>query len=177
MPSLKLVIQPRIGDVPREAWDALALPAEGPFVEHEWLEALEETGCVGAGGDEAWLPHHFTLWRGKELVAAAPAYVKGHSEGEFVFDWSWADAARRARIRYYPKLVFAIPFTPATGDRVLVAPGEDRREVIAIFAEAARKVAEQEGLSSVHVLFPRDAEAAAWEEAGLLSRLGAQFHW
>jgi predicted N-acyltransferase len=172
---LSLKIHGAIDEVPQEAWDALAVPAEGPFIEHEWLSALEDTGCLGA--EEGWLPRHFTLWRGSDLVAAAPAYVKGHSEGEFVFDWSWADAARRAGIRYYPKLVFAVPFTPATGDRVLVAPGEDRAAVVGIFAEAARRLCEAEGLSSAHVLFPRDAEAAAWSEAGLIGRAGVQFHW
>jgi predicted N-acyltransferase len=165
----------RVRDVPREAWDELAIPSSSPFTEWTWLDCLEETGCAAA--DAGWLPRHFTLFRGSDLVAIAPAYVKGNSEGEFVFDWSWADVAARMGIDYYPKLVFAIPFTPATGDRVVVAPGEDRSEVIAAFAEAARAFSAKAGLSSAHVLFPREEEAKAWAAAGLLPRLGVQYHW
>jgi predicted N-acyltransferase len=165
----------RVRDVPREAWDALAVPASSPFAEWTWLDCLEEAGCVG--GEMGWLPRHFALYRGRDLVAVAPAYVKGNSEGEFVFDWSWADVAARMGIAYYPKLVFAIPFTPATGDRALIAPGEDRDEVIGAFAEAARALCSEAQLSSAHVLFPREAEAGAWERAGFLPRLGLQYHW
>jgi predicted N-acyltransferase len=165
----------RVADVPREAWDAIALPSASPFVEWTWLDCLESAGCVGPG--TGWLPRHFALYRGSDLVAVAPAYVKDNSEGEFVFDWSWADFAQRIGIDYYPKLVFAVPFTPATGDRALVAAGEDKSAIVAAFAEAARAVCEQTGLSSAHVLFPRDAEAAAWERAGFASRLGVQYHW
>jgi predicted N-acyltransferase len=123
------------------------------------------------------LTRHFALYRGNDLIALAPAYLKGNSEGEFVFDWSWADFAARSRIEYYPKLVFAVPFTPATGSRALIAPGEDRDEVIAAFAEGARAFCDKAGVSSAHVLFPREAEAAAWERAGLASRVGVQYHW
>jgi predicted N-acyltransferase len=172
---LSLRLLERVRDVPREAWDALALPAASPFAEWTWLDCLEEAGCVG--GDVGWLPRHFALYRGSDLVAVAPAYVKGNSEGEFVFDWNWADVAHRMGIAYYPKLIFAIPFTPATGDRAIVAPGEDRGEVIAAFSEAARAFCDKAGLSSAHVLFPREQEAAEWENAGLLSRLGVQYHW
>ncbi|HEY2509786.1 MAG TPA: peptidogalycan biosysnthesis protein, partial [Polyangiaceae bacterium] len=165
----------RVSEVAREAWDALALPSSSPFVEWTWLDALERTGCVGA--DVGWLPRHFALYRGSDLVAVAPAYVKGSSEGEFVFDWSWADLAARVGVEYYPKLIFAVPFTPATGDRALVSPAEDRQQVIAAFAEAARSFAKQAGLSSVHVLFPREREAGEWARAGLMARYGVQYHW
>jgi predicted N-acyltransferase len=172
---LSLRLLERVREVPREAWDALAIPSSSPFAEWTWLDTLEETGCVGA--DVGWLPRHFALYRGSDLIAVAPAYVKGNSEGEFVFDWSWADVADRMGIPYYPKLVFAVPFTPATGDRAIVAPGEDRDEVVRAFAEGARTFSQKVGLSSAHVLFPREAEAAAWERAGMLPRLGVQYHW
>jgi uncharacterized protein len=172
---LTLRLLERVRDVPREAWDALALPASSPFTEWTWLDCLEESGSVGA--EVGWLPRHFALYRGRDLIAVAPAYVKGNSEGEFVFDWSWADVAERMGVAYYPKLVFAIPFTPATGDRALVAPGEDPNEIAAAFAEGARAFCAKAGLSSAHVLFPREAEAETWERSGLLPRLGVQYHW
>ena len=129
------------------------------------------------GASVGWLPRHFALYRGNDLIAAAPAYVKGNSEGEFVFDWNWADVAGRMGVDYYPKLVFASPFTPATGDRALIAPGEDRDEIVRALVEGARAFCEHGKLSSAHVLFPREAEAASWERAGLLGRVGVQYHW
>ncbi|HLK40812.1 MAG TPA: GNAT family N-acetyltransferase, partial [Polyangiaceae bacterium] len=124
-----------------------------------------------------WLPRHMTLRHDGRLVAALPVYVKGNSEGEFVFDWSWADFAERSGIAYYPKIVVAVPFTPASGDRVLVTPDEDRAAVISVVADAARAWCGKAGASGVHVLFPRDAEASAWEAAGYLRRDGFQYHW
>jgi predicted N-acyltransferase len=165
----------RVSEVPRETWDALLGPDSSPFVEHTWLDLLEQTGCVGA--DTGWLPAHLSLWQDEELVAVAPAYAKGNSEGEFVFDWNWADAAHRMGVRYYPKVVVAVPFTPATGDRVLVAPGRDRAQATRILAAGARQWAGQVGASGVHVLFPRDEEAEVWEQAGYLRRDGVQYHW
>jgi predicted N-acyltransferase len=164
-----------VGEVPKSAWDALVGEGASPFVEHAWLDALEQTGCVGR--ETGWLPAHLTLWRGSELVAAAPSYLKAHSEGEFVFDWSWAEFAHKLRIRYYPKLVVAVPFTPASGARVLVAPGEDRTLATRSIAEAARTLCQEVSASGVHVLFPREAEAQTWEESGYLRRDGFQFHW
>ncbi|HEY8072811.1 MAG TPA: GNAT family N-acetyltransferase, partial [Labilithrix sp.] len=98
-------------------------------------------------------------------------------EGEFVFDWSWADLAARLGVEYYPKLVVAVPFTPATGTRVLTAPGRDRAQTIAIFAKALRTMTSELELSSAHVLFPREDEARVWESAGFLLRQGVQYHW
>ncbi len=121
--SLELRVLDCVRDVPRETWDAMLGEESSPFVEWTWLDALEETGCVG--GDTGWIAAHLSLWQDGELVALAPSYVKGNSEGEFVFDWGWADVARRMGVRYYPKVVVAVPFTPATGDRVLVAAGRD----------------------------------------------------
>jgi len=174
-PPITLRILERVREIQADAWDALLGEDSSPFMEHRWLDALEEAGCVG--GDTGWIPAHLSLWQGEKLLAVAPSYVKAHSEGEFVFDWSWADFAARAGVRYYPKVVVAVPFTPATGDRVLVAPGEDRAEIVRTVAVAARSWCSRAGASSVHVLFPRQAEARAWEAAGYARRDGFQFHW
>lgn len=171
----ELRVLERIRDIPEEAWSALVREDSSPFVEHAWLSCLEEAGCTGTAA--GWLPRHLALYDGDELVAAAPAYVKTNSEGEFVFDWSWADLASRLGLDYYPKLVIAVPFTPASGHRVLWHPKRDRGETIAIFAKATRTIVSELGLSSAHVLFPNEDEARAWGEAGFTIRHGVQYHW
>src|SRR5262249_30997336 len=108
-----------IREIPEATWDALDGGDEAPFLRWAWFEALELTSCVGV--DAGWLPHHLSLWEKGQLVGAVPAYLKDNSEGEFVFDWAWAAAAERAGLAYYPKLVVAVPFTPATAARLLVA--------------------------------------------------------
>ena len=168
----------RVREVPAATWDAMLREESSPFLEHAWLDMLEQTGCVG--DDTGWMPAHLSLWRGDALVAVAPSYIKGHSEGEFVFDWNWADLAQRMGGRYYPKVLLAVPFTPATGDRVLVAPGMDRALATRLVAGAAREWCGRLKGGGVHVLFPREpAEdgASAWEQAGYLRRDGFQFHW
>lgn len=175
MSGYSLRVLQRVGDIPKSKWNALVGDESSPFVEHEWLDALEESGCVG--GSTGWSPLHLSLWREDELVAVAPAYAKQHSEGEFVFDWSWAELAERWGIRYYPKIVVAVPFTPATGDRVLVAHGEDRRQIVSVLADGVRELCGRIGAGGVHVLFPREDEASAWEARGYLRRDGVQFHW
>ena len=119
----------RIEDVPPGAWNALALPLATPFLEWQWLRHLETSGS--AIPQAGWLPRHLTVWRQGTLIAAAPLYIKGHSQGEFVFDHQWADLAQRLGIRYYPKLLGMTPFTPAEGYRFLIAPGEDEAELTA----------------------------------------------
>jgi hypothetical protein len=172
---LSVRILERVRELDARTWDALVGDGGSPFVEHAWLDSLEEAGCVGER--RGWLPRHFALHRGDQLIAVAPAYAKAHSEGEFVFDWSWADVAARIGVEYYPKLLFAVPFTPATGERVLVRAGEDRALCVRAIAQAARQWAAGLGLSSTHVLFPREAECAEWEAAGFARRLGVQFHF
>lgn len=172
---LTLRVLPRIDEIPRETWDGMLRPGASPFMEHTWLSCLEEAGCVG--GSTGWIPHHFALYDGDELIAAAPAYLKLNSEGEFVFDWSWADLAARMGIEYYPKLIVAVPFTPATGDRVLVAAKRDRKKTIITFAKALQQVTSEAGISSAHVLFPREDEAQAFEAAGFAVRFGVQYHF
>lgn len=173
--SRELRVLNRVRDIPQEKWDALLGEDSSPFVTWTWLDTLEDTGCVGK--DTGWMPAHLSLWQDGELVAVAPSYLKGHSEGEFVFDWNWAELAERLDVRYYPKIVVAVPFTPATGDRVLVAPGFDRSLATRMLADGARQWCKRLGASTVHVLFPREDEALAWQGAGYLRRDGFQYHW
>ncbi len=169
-----LALLDSISEVPREAWNAL-VGDESPFLEWEWLASLEEAGCVGDG--TGWAARPLVAREGEKLVAAAPLYVKSNSEGEFVFDWGWADAAQRAGISYYPKLLVGVPFTPVTGARFLVAAGADRRAWIRRLAEALRELCLSNEISGVHVNFLRDDEREELEAAGFLSRLGFQYHW
>lgn len=173
--ALEVRSHERISKVPRALWDALPATREAPFLSWSFLESLETTGCVG--GDTGWLPHHLTVWRAGKLVAAAPAYVKLHSDGEFVFDHGWAEGAMRAGLAYYPKLVVAVPFTPAVAPRLLVAEGQEQGLAALVLAEALKKLIQRNGLSSAHVLFPLDTEARALARAGLAHRLGLQFQW
>ena len=164
-----------ISEVPEAAWDALVDEEAAPFLEWAWLEALESSGSVSPAS--GWEPRHLALWRGHRPIAAAPAYVKTDSSGEFVFDFSWATASERAGVPYYPKLVIAAPLTPATGRRFLVAPGEDRASRVLELARGALELARAERLSSVHVLFPTEAEALALEPLGFAVRQGVQYHF
>jgi len=172
---LDVRVHASIRDLPEAAWDALDGVRAAPFLTHAWLEALETTGCVGEG--TGWQPHHLSFWEGDRLLGAAPAYLKENSEGEFVFDWAWASAAQRARIPYYPKLIVAVPFTPATAARLLVADPADRARLLPVLADVLRKIVAAEDLSSAHVLFPTEGEADALARAGLAHRYGVQFHW
>jgi len=172
---LQLRIHGALSEIPRAAWDALLDEEATPFQEWAWLDALEQSGSVSPAS--GWHPRHFTLWQGSRLVAAAPAYLKDDSHGEFVFDWSWATAAERIGVPYFPKLVLASPFSPATGRRLLVAPGEDRAARERELLSGVLGFARAEKLSSVHVLFPTEAEARAMEAAGFAVRLGVQYQW
>jgi len=170
----QLVLQelPAIEAVPAVAWNAL-VGDDHPFLRHEFLHALEASGSVSRA--TGWVPRHLTLWRGEALVGVMPHYHKYHSFGEYVFDWSWADAWERAGGRYYPKGLTAIPYTPAPGPRLALAEGVDplaARELLATAWEAGE-------LSSWHLLFAPDEEVAAWQAArpGLLARHGVQFQW
>lgn len=164
----------RIRDVPAAEWDALNATAY-PFLQHGFLAALEQHGAVAAA--TGWQPHHLTLCKDNRLVAAAPGYLKAHSWGEFVFDFAWADAYERAGGSYYPKLVVAVPFTPATGPRVLHAPDCSRAAVGDALARGARDLIERYQLSSAHWLFPQPSDARMLADAGYAIRHGCQFHW
>lgn len=158
----------------RAAWDALEHGA-APFLRSGFLSALEESGSVGRGS--GWIPVYFLVEDGKRLLGAAAGFLKTDSYGEYIFDWSWASAARRARIPYYPKLVFAAPVTPATGHRFLVASGADPDLVARAVVAAALEVAEAADCSSIHFLFCTDGEAALLESLGFARRASFQFHW
>jgi uncharacterized protein len=162
------VVSSIAGIAPNE-WNALA--GTQPFLRHEFLNALHETGC--ATPDTGWAPQYLLMNERGSLTAAMPLYLKGHSYGEYVFDWSWADAYRRHGLEYYPKLLGAIPFTPVTGARLLVSAPGQRATLIA----GALALAAELEVSSVHCLFPIDADAAALAEHGMMLRHGVQFHW
>ncbi len=157
-----------LAELPREAWNALA--GDTPFTRHEFLHALEASGCVGP--DTGWDPCHLSLWQSGELVAAAPLYRKFHSWGEYVFDWAWAEALEKAGGRYYPKLLCAVPFTPVSGPRLLSKNAAFGGQLL----QAVLQAAQEAGLSSFHCLFPR-AEDLALLEQQLLVRRGYQYHW
>ncbi|MDQ3196360.1 MAG: GNAT family N-acetyltransferase [Pseudomonadota bacterium] len=155
-------------------WNRLA--GDDPFLRHEFLSALHETGCASA--ETGWAPVFITVWQGDALQAAMPLYVKSHSYGEYVFDWAWADAYQRHGQRYYPKLLGAVPFTPVTGSRLLTcATGEARDNLVDSLTQAALDLARDLDVSSLHILFPPEREACALKAAGLLVRQGVQFRW
>jgi predicted N-acyltransferase len=155
-----------------EAWDAL-VGEQSPFLEHTFLRAVEEFRC--AVPEQGWTPRIVLVREGERLVGAAPAYVKSHSMGEFVYDHAWADAARRAGLRYFPKLIVGVPFTPVTGRRLLIHEGVEagpvQEALMRGLAEASRDC------HGLHVLFDTEEEARMLETRGLFSRLQYQFHW
>ena len=157
------VVESLDGVDPQE-WNALA--GGQPFVRHEFLSALIDTGCAAA--QSGWLPQFLLRHRAGALAGAMPLFAKSHSYGEYVFDWAWADAHERHGVEYYPKLLCAVPFTPVRGQRIL---GEDKQVLI----EAALQLAR--GTSSLHVLFPREDEAGLLAARGLMLRRTVQFHW
>jgi len=165
----------RLADVAREDWDTLVGDDHSPFLEWAWLSALEESGCVAR--DTGWAPHHLVVRREGRIVAAAPAYIKGHSQGEFVFDHGWADAAERAGIRYYPKLLVGIPFTPANGRRILTHASGDRAELIQVVGQALKEICDANEISSVHINFCEADEVEVLAQHGYLHRQGVQYHW
>lgn len=174
MPTYTVNIHSRMAEIDQSSWDALVGDGS-PFLEWDWLDGLERTGCVSP--ETGWVPQHVVVKDGERMVAACPLYIKGHSQGEFVFDHQWAHAARSAGIAYYPKMLVAVPFTPATGIRLMTAPGADRPALVALMGGALLKMCEQTGLSSVHVNFCGADEISPLREAGFLERVGMQYHW
>ena len=171
---MRLQVNESVAELPRSRWNALV--GEGSaFLEWEWLSSLEESGCVTRR--TGWLPQHLTLWDGPELVGACPLYVKAHSMGEFVFDQGWAEAAAGAGIDYYPKLLVAVPFTPATGARFLSRSAGERPRVIRALGEALKEYCNRNRFSSAHVNFCLPDEVEALSAVGFERREGYQYHW
>jgi predicted N-acyltransferase len=170
---LKVTVHDSINDIAAGDWNALAGP-DYPFLDHAFLALAERTGSVSA--DAGWTPRHLVLRDGKRPRAAMPLYEKTHSWGEFVFDWAWARAYEQAGLDYYPKLVSAVPFTPAPSKRILRADPDDD-EATTLLVAAATRLAHDSGCSSLHILFPTSEEVASLEREGLLIRKDCQFHW
>ncbi|HEX4383143.1 MAG TPA: GNAT family N-acetyltransferase [Myxococcales bacterium] len=164
-----------LNGIGRERWDALLSPESTPFMRFAWLSAMENSGC--AAPRAGWKPRHLTVWRKGQLVAAAPAWAKDDSDGDFARDWDLASASSGARLQYYPKLAMTVPFTPCTGERILVAPGEDRVELVQRISAAARKVCSDERYATFQTLFPDEPGSRELEHAGLAPRVSFQFHW
>jgi predicted N-acyltransferase len=169
----------RIAEIGREAWDACAgAPANlgNPFIRYDFLDAVEETSC--AVERTGWGPQHLAVEDEAGRVAAVmPLYLKSHSQGEYIFDHAWADAYERAGGRYYPKLLSAAPFTPATGPRLLVRPDVDVEEARALLLGGALTLCERHGVSSLHVNFPTEDEWLWMGAQGMARREGQQYHW
>lgn len=155
-------------------WGQLASPSF-PFSDYDYLRALETSGSVGV--DSGWFPQYFTAHSGDSLQGASYLYAKHHSHGEYIFDWSWAEAYERYQVPYYPKLLSAIPFTPATGPKLLLASHPDRENVAAQLIRAALQQTQVLDYSSLHYLFITDNEIGFFERAGFLIRHSFQYHW
>ena len=180
MPDANVSVLNSVTDVSASDWDGLACPeaASGrpidPFTTHRFLAALDRSGSTGKG--TGWQPRPMIVRLGDALIAAAPLYAKGHSQGEYIFDHNWAQAYENAGGRYYPKLQMAVPFTPATGRRFLTAPGHTDAGRSALI-QGALQLAAQNQISSLHVTFCTEDEAEAGEQLGLMRRTTQQFHW
>ena len=158
-----------LAGIPVQDWNRLA--GDDPFLRHEFLSALHDTGC--AAPDTGWTPQYLLLRERGRLAAAMPLYLKTHSYGEYVFDWAWADAYSRHGLNYYPKLLSAVPFTPVTGNRILADTAEQRDLLI----RAALKFAREAEVSSLHCLFPPHEQAESMRGHGMMLRHAVQFHW
>ncbi len=180
-PTLEVSAISTLSAISEREWDACACPecADGgrpvdPFTTYRFLKALEDSGSVGTG--TGWEPRYLVVRDGDEVIATAPLYAKGHSQGEYIFDHSWAHAWERAGGRYYPKLQIAVPFTPATGRRFLIRPGSEAEGTEALI-HGALQLAQSNNLSSVHATFCTPLEAERGERIGLLHRITQQYHW
>ena len=178
--QIEVTAYTHLGDIDAGDWDACACP-EGvdgppidPFTTYRFLKALEDSGSVGPG--TGWQPRYLLARAEGQVIAAAPLYAKGNSQGEYIFDHNWAHAYEQAGGSYYPKLQIAVPFTPATGRRFLTRPGWEGVGRAAM-VQGAVQMAENAGLSSVHITFCTEDEATVGTEMGLLARVTQQFHW
>lgn len=176
--KLLIRVEGAMADIAPDAWDACANPSTrpyNPFLSHAFLNALETSGSVS--GETGWLPRHLVLEEDGKVTGCMACYVKSHSQGEYIFDYGWADAYERAGGRYYPKLQISVPFTPATGHRLLVEDGPDQAYREKALMSGAIELCRKAGASSVHWTFVTEGEYQRLGELGLLQRMDQQFHW
>ncbi|MGI9344783.1 MAG: GNAT family N-acetyltransferase [Gammaproteobacteria bacterium] len=172
--ELSVSFHPRITDIPESTWNELTRGA-GPLLSHQFLRLLEETSV--ASSDQGWLPNHLALSHNQQILAVMPLYLKGNSWGEFVFDFSWADAWHQMGIPYYPKLLSAIPMTPVSGPRLCAGENKPIDQYAPVAADALRQFGKEYNLSGLHILFISPEEADAWSRIGFSTRHSCSFHW
>ena len=173
-PNLSIKCIGSLQQISKDQWNALVRD-HYPFASYEFLSALERSGSVG--GESGWLPKHLIIEEDGQLIAALPLYEKHHSYGEYVFDWQWANAFERYGRPYYPKLLTAIPFTPATGPRILIKRGFQISDLLPVFSAALDDLTTKFGYSSWHLLFADQQTSELLETKGLMKREDVQFHW
>ena len=171
----RLEILDSLSDISSNEWNSLLSADAGPFLRYEFLSALEETHCVGS--NTGWQVAHLLLREDKNIVGAMPLYLKRHSYGEFVFDWSWAQAYEQQGMEYFPKALCAVPFTPVQGSSILCALGVNKADVSQKIIAGLKALVTQNKLSSAHVLFSHAAELPGFTEQGFMLRDSVQFHW
>lgn len=173
--DIKAKVVENISDIPEPVWDNLT-ESDNPFISHAFLRALEETGCVS--DKTGWLPHHLVIENSRnEIIAAAPLYIKSHSQGEYVFDHGWAHAWEKAGGSYYPKMQVSSPFSPVSGPRLLTGSGPDSNKGKLVLLKSLENICEKLNISSVHVTFSNQSDWEMMGKAGWIQRLGRQFHW
>ena len=175
--GVQIEVRGSLDDVADTDWNALNRDGN-PFLRYEFLHSLEATGCLGEA--TGWYPRYFLLFENEELIAAVAAYIKTNSYGEFVFDWAWADAYQRHDESYYPKLVVGVPFTPATGPRLLIREDQPWEDTARLLSRAVLQFSDSEGFSSVHHLFVSEREQTLLcegDDAMHLARIDCQYHW
>ena len=171
---MKVEFAESIKNIDEDVWNKI-VNSDYPFLNYSFLLALEETKCVGEG--TGWYPFHLLIKENKEIIALMPMYLKTDSHGEFIFDWSWADAYYRNGMEYYPKLVSAIPFTPASGPRLCSLSEENIPEMVRLIKEAIEEISTHLKLSSAHVLLPEYRELEHFMNSGFSLRTSYSFHW
>ena len=177
---MQISICSQISEIEAQQWNAM-VKDNHPFLKHEFLDALERYQCVGE--KFGWIPHHIAIYAQEKLIAAMPLYEKHNSYGEFVFDHAWAEAYQRHGFEYFPKLVSAVPYTPAQGQRMLIADdylmstNQHHDEIYDLLLNTAKKLGEHIGASGFHCLFPLQSEHEWLASRKLLTRHDCQFHW
>jgi predicted N-acyltransferase len=163
-----------IKNIDETTWNNL-VDSDYPFMKHSFLLSLEESKCVGEG--TGWYPFHLLVKEEEDVIALMPMYIKTDSHGEFIFDWSWADAFYRNGLDYYPKLVSAIPFTPASGPRLCVLDESKRTHISSLIKEGIEEISIELGISSAHILLPEKKELTPYVDSGFSTRTSYSFHW